>query len=249
MRLGNSLKIWSKESEKMQRNGYLYETHMHTKQGSACGVSTGAEMARSLYEHGYSGAVVTDHFFNGNCRVDRTLPWDERVRQFVLGWEDCRDEGERLGLKIWFGFEYNWRGAEFLIHGLTPAWLYAHPDCDRLTPQEFSALVHADGGFVVRAHPFREASYIPRGYLFPNAVDAVEGHNGNGAHFTHPWFDEKAFAYARQFGFPVTAGTDVHSADGVFGMGMAFDRPLTSHADLIEQISQGTGRLVVPSHP
>ena len=233
----------------MQQNGYLYETHLHTRQGSACGVSDGAEMARGLYAHGYSGAVVTDHFFNGNCRVDRSLPWEERVRQFALGWEDCRREGERLGLSIWFGFEWNWRAAEFLVHGLTPAWLYAHPDCDLLDPGAFSALVHADGGFIVRAHPFREAPYIPRGYLFPTCVDAVEVLNGNPRHFEHPEYDRKALDYARQFGLPVTAGTDVHAADGIFGLGMAFDRPLRSHRALIEAIRSGEGRLVVPPRP
>ena len=235
--------------EEMQQKGYLYETHMHTNQGSACGASTGAEMARSLYRHGYAGAVVTDHFFNGNCRIDRSLPWEERVRQFIRGWEDCREEGERLGLQVWFGFEWNWKACEFLVHGLTPEWLFAHPDCDRLTPEAFCGRVHDGGGYIVRAHPFRQAPYIPRCCLFPGFVDAVEVRNGNLAHFLNPGYDEKALAYARQFGFPVTAGTDVHSAEGVFGMGMRFDRPLSDHAALIEAIRAGTGRLETPPHP
>ena len=44
---------------------YIYETHLHTSEGSACGVTTGAEAVRAYKKIGYSGIFVTDHFFNG----------------------------------------------------------------------------------------------------------------------------------------------------------------------------------------
>ena len=54
---------------------YLFETHMHTCEISKCVRSTGAEMARTYYESGYSGIVVTDHFLNGNnTTVPHGLP-------------------------------------------------------------------------------------------------------------------------------------------------------------------------------
>ena len=53
---------------------FLYETHMHTSQGSACAHSTGEEMARAYHERGYTGIIVTDHFFNGNSAVPKDLP-------------------------------------------------------------------------------------------------------------------------------------------------------------------------------
>ena len=43
----------------MQINGYLYDTHVHTSEGSACGQNTGAEMARAYQKAGYAGIVVT----------------------------------------------------------------------------------------------------------------------------------------------------------------------------------------------
>ena len=57
----------------MQINGYLYDTHVHTSEGSACGQNTGAEMARAYQKAGYAGIVVTDHFFYGNTEADRSL--------------------------------------------------------------------------------------------------------------------------------------------------------------------------------
>ena len=67
---------------------FLYETHLHTCQGSACGTSTGAEHARYYKEIGYQGIIVTDHFFHGNTAVPRNLPWKERVEWFCSGYED-----------------------------------------------------------------------------------------------------------------------------------------------------------------
>ena len=43
---------------------YKYETHLHTCQGSACGRLTGEEQADLYKGFGYTGIVVTDHFFN-----------------------------------------------------------------------------------------------------------------------------------------------------------------------------------------
>ena len=38
-------------------------------------------------------------------------------------------------------------------------------------------LVHAAGGMVIHAHPYREEDYIPEVRLFPEWVDGVEGIN------------------------------------------------------------------------
>ena len=39
---------------------FLYETHMHTCQASACGKCTGKEHARFYKEQGYTGIIMTN---------------------------------------------------------------------------------------------------------------------------------------------------------------------------------------------
>ena len=68
----------------MQINGYLYDTHVHTSEGSACGQNTGAEMARAYQKAGYAGIVVTDHFFYGNTAAGGPEPSMERLGRTVL---------------------------------------------------------------------------------------------------------------------------------------------------------------------
>lgn len=55
-------------------NRYLYETHVHTSEGSACAHATGARMARAYAAGGYTGMIVSDHFYYGNTTVDGICP-------------------------------------------------------------------------------------------------------------------------------------------------------------------------------
>jgi hypothetical protein len=214
---------------------YVYETHLHTSEASACGRSTGQEMARACYEAGYTGIFVTNHFFYGNTCVDRSLPWSQWVELFCKGYENAKEEGDRLGLQVWFGWESNYQATEFLIYGLDKQWLLDHPEIrDCSIPEQFE-LVTASGGLVVHCHPFREESYIKEIRLFPKYVQAVE--TANATHTSAlskgavgPQFDERATAYALAHDFPMTGGSDIHSTNLIYG-GVAFRRKLTDPSD------------------
>lgn len=233
----------------MKTDGYWYETHMHTSEGSACGMSTGAEMAGAYARAGYTGIIVTDHFFYGNTAVDRQLPWSQWVEAFCRGYEHARKEGERLGLQVFFGWESGYNGTEFLIYGLDKGWLLAHPEIRDATVEEQFQLVHEGGGIVCHAHPYREASYIPEIRLFPEYVDAVEGLNA--AHVMdrnkplHPEYNDRAVSYAREHGFPMTAGSDQHSTTMFYG-GMVFSQKLTDIHDFVRRVMAGEALRLLP---
>ena len=58
---------------------YIYETHLHTIEASACSGTPGAEHISYMKGLGYSGIIVTDHFFTGNSAVPRNATWSRRV--------------------------------------------------------------------------------------------------------------------------------------------------------------------------
>lgn len=222
---------------------YLYETHLHTSQGSACAHNTGAQMARTCREYGYTGIFVTDHNWGGNTAVDRNLSWEAWTDRFVCGYQDAKAEGEKIGLDVFFGYESGYQGTEFLIYGVDGEWLKRTKAIEEATVEEQYALVHEAGGMVIHAHPFRQAPYIPKTRLYPEWVDGVEGINA--AHESpksiehyHPEFDEKALAYAKEHELHVTAGSDIHVAD-LFGGGMAFKRKLRSGEDYVQAVLGG----------
>jgi len=224
-------------------NGYLIETHMHTSESSRCGQSSGAEQARRYRDLGYHAILVSDHFINGNTCMDARLPWSEQIDQFVRGYEEAREEGERIGLAVWFALETNFNGTEFIVTGVSPEWLKAHPAMSRWSVEEQFAAVDEAGGLVIHAHPFREESYIPQVRLFPRHCHAVETCNMSNI-VRGPGYNEKAALYARKQGLPATGGSDAHHVNALHG-GIRFERPPASLTDFIATIKSGRGWNVV----
>ena len=186
---------------------YRYEPHCHTSQTSACGRMTGAELARFYKNHGYTGIIVTDHFFNGNTTVPRTgMSWEARVDMFMRGYEDARMEGERIGLDVFFAWEYTYNTNDFLTYGLGRDWLLENPDCCDIYPDEYFERVRTSGGFVVQAHPFRERDYVRMLCLFPRWVFAAETDNAADPEL----FNERARMFAGSYSLLQTSGSDLH---------------------------------------
>lgn len=221
---------------------YRYETHMHTAEGSACASATSAEMVRAHKEKGYTGIFVTDHFFNGNSAVPRDLPWDVKIEFFCKGYENALEEGKKIGLDVFFGFEYGYHGADFLVYNLDKQWLLRHKDIDKWKPREAFAQMHEDGGFIIQAHPFRERDYIDHIHLFPRDVDGVEAVNG--AHLKEPWMNERAALYARMYDLPVTAGSDSHHIWALPGSGVETEEPIQEPLDYLRLIREGKLKLL-----
>ncbi len=216
---------------------YIYETHLHTCQSSACGWTKGRDYIPYYQDMGYAGIIVTDHFFRGNTAVSRNLPWAERVNQFCLGYEDARETGEKAGFSVFFGWEENYQGDEYLIYGLSKQWLINHPEVERFTRRQQFEAVRKAGGCVVQAHPFRDKEYLSDIHLSTGCVDAVEAYNAG----NHPDNDILALRYAKLLGLPVTAGSDMHQINhrpGELLMGVVFDQPLASIRDYVKAIRE-----------
>lgn len=216
---------------------YQYETHLHTQESSACGGSPARDYIRYFQDMGYQGIFVTDHFFHGNTAIDRALPWPEWVKQFCRGYENAREEGEKQGFDVFFGWEEAFEGDEYLIYGLDKEWLTEHPRARVWSRKEQFDAVTAGGGCIVQAHPFRERGYISAVRLSTGCVHGVEVANrGNEAPF-----DALAMRYAQNLGLPRTAGSDIHktnmSPEDL--MSISFDEKLLSPRDYADRIRAG----------
>ena len=185
---------------------YRYEMHCHTQQTSKCGKTPGAEMAEFYARAGYTGLVITDHFFNGNTTVPKRAPWAERVERFQDGFRAAQERGKELGLDVFWGWEFSHKGTDFLTYGLDAEWLLRYPYCDQLAVSDYCDLVHRSGGWIVQAHPFREAGYIEMIRLLPRHVDAVETINACRSDFCNVLGER----YAETFRLRRFAGTDNH---------------------------------------
>jgi hypothetical protein len=197
---------------------YLYETHLHTREASACGKSSGAEYVKRYKDMGYTGIIITDHFYRGNNAINKSLPWHDWVHQFCQGYEAAKEEGSRRGLDVFFGWEETFTGDDYLVYGLDKEWLLEHPEVKSWTRKQQFDEVRQHNGCVVQAHPFRQYDYINRVCLSTGCVDAVEAANSG----NDPSFDSLAWQYAKSLKLPIIAGSDIHfanvAADSFFGV-------------------------------
>ncbi len=250
---------------------YRYELHSHQNVTSRCAVWSPEELVEHYAKWGYAGVVISDHFFNGNCCVPMDLPWKEKVDRFCLGYERAKAAGEKVGLDVFFAFEYSVNtlygadgkpqsmhenvrqkdtmgGCDFLVYGLDKEWLLRkNEEMLALPVNEFMKMAKEEGGTIVQAHPFRlEKSYMDHISLFPDYTDGVEVLNGNPN--TVGRANRLAEAYAKEYGFFKTAGTDAHKPCKLLSVVELKKRAKTME-ELLQALKAGKAKLSLQDNP
>ena len=220
---------------------YLYETHLHTSEVSACAVNTAAQQVDVYKRKGYTGIIVTDHFINGYTTCPKNLPWEEKMRFFASGYEEAKKAGDKVGLDVFFGWEFTIKGADFLTYGLDLDFLIAHPRLDRMRIEDYSDLVRKSGGYIAQAHPYRDAYYIEHNHpVRPHLIDGVEVYNS----YDSESVNSRAYAFALDNNLPMQSGTDSHGRVDRWYRGIVLEEKAESIHDIIDAIKAKKVKLV-----
>ncbi len=214
---------------------YRYELHAHSSVGSACGRAEPEDYVSFYLERGYAGMVLTDHFFYGNCAIDRSLPWKEFISRFAQGYLRLKEAADKRDFTVFFGFEQRFIDGmdEYLILGLSPEWMAEHPELRDLPREEFFDLVHGGDGFVIQAHPHRfRPAYMTDITLTPGKIDAAEVYNACNP-IEH---NRQGLEYAKNLGIPQVGGSDIHAIGMDVLSGIALPYPVKTEKELIDAI-------------
>lgn len=140
---------------------YKYEMHVHDSLCSHCGHNPPEVIAKVYYDRGYAGMCFTNHFLQGSTAIDKTLPWEDKVRAYWNAYLRVKDWAKDKDFDILFGLEHHYgSGKEVLTYGIDLDFLLAHPNIDVASIKDYCDAVHEAGGFISQAHPFRRAPYI-----------------------------------------------------------------------------------------
>lgn len=216
---------------------YIYETHLHTMEGSACSNTPAKDYIDYMISLGYSGIIVTDHFFNGNCAVPKDLPWAQRVEQYCSGYKNALEAAKGTDLTVLFGIEYNFEGDEFLLYGVGEDWLLSNPDIMEKDRFQVYESVHSAGGIMIQAHPYRERGYLNAIHLTPEVCDGAEVYNSGNP----DWQNALGYQYALKKGFIMSAGSDIHDPAMKDMGGMCFPYEIKSIEDYVRAFLKGDG--------
>lgn len=222
---------------------FKYQLHCHTSPCSHCADMSPKEFAESLARSGYSGACITNHFFNGNSGIDRNLPWNDFVKAYEDDRLECQRYAKQLGIDILFGIEEGVGGGlEILCYGLTPDMLYAHPELRERNAELWYKTLSPLGVLIIQAHPFREKDYISTPGVLPlNLIDGIEVYNGG----HNPRFNLTAAEFAKTHpNLILTSGADAHIASKTVLGGIAADERITTPEKLVEVLKSGSYSLI-----
>lgn len=217
---------------------FYYELHSHTTAASLCSIVDPEAYINFYIKMGFSGMVVTDHFYHGNTSVNRHMPWDMFIDEYCEGYYRAKREGDKHGFVVLFGFEQKFTDGndEYIVLGISPEWLKEHPEIRDMDRIPFFDTIHKAGGYVIQAHPFRERVYISDIRLSLDYVDAIEVYNQGDT----PMQTRRAYEYAKNLGLPMTAGTDIHSIhDREVVGGVGFEKKINTVEELIAELKTG----------
>ncbi len=221
-----------------------YELHAHTSECDLAAHVGGAEMARLYRAAGYDGLVITDHyfdlFFSWFSRELEGLSHAAAMDRWLRGYHAAREAGERLGLVVLPGAEVRFSGTvnDYLIYGCDEDFLRHAPRLNELSGLDALLAILPEEACVVQAHPFREGMTV----IDPSPLFGIEAWNGG----TDPRRNALAAQYARDFGKPMTSGSDFHHESHLARGGIETDRPIRTPRDLTAVLRSGDYRLLRP---
>jgi predicted metal-dependent phosphoesterase TrpH len=222
---------------------FLYETHCHTQISSACATATAEKLVETYLKNGYAGIFITDHFINGNARVNYEKPessYEEKIAEFVKGYQAVKKAAKGSGLDVFFGLEYSYKGTDVLTYGFEERDLYELPEVEKTNMRKFIEYAKEKGWLTAQAHPFREANYIDHIRLFPGA-ECVESLNAN----REDRCNKLGEFYADAYGKKKLGGSDLHHVNQEKISGVKLFKRVKSVNEFIEEIRQGRYEIFV----
>ena len=219
---------------------FKYEMHVHSKPSG--GGDDIVNHIEALRKKGFSGMVITNHFFRGDTKISRTLPWNEFVDAYAEDYEKGKKIAKLYDFDLLFGIEEHiGDGREVLVYGITPDFLYTHPEIKRAEINDFVALVHKAGGLVFQAHPFRDRWYIAKPTPLDELpiLDGFEVYNAG----NHDDENQKAEEFSKSKTCRLIAGSDAHSSKDGGRAGIISNVRLRTEKELVACLKSGNYRI------
>lgn len=217
-------------------NSFLYETHVHTRESSPCGRVSAKEVVRCYVKGGYSGCIITDHYYASTFEPGKKKrkSWEEQIDQYLSGFTLAKSEAEKHDFDVFLGVELTLVNvtADILIFGIDENFLYTHPRLYALSPAELKKLADNKGVLLFEAHPFRPT--VNR--VNPRYLHGAEVYNGN---MRHDSKNSRAKQWAYKNNLLMISGSDFHKPEDAYRGGVVLSKRPKNIAEFCCMIKDG----------
>lgn len=215
---------------------FKIETHLHTRDVSACAIISAEEIVDGYLAAGYDALIVTDHYSRDTFRYLNldTATGQDKVDAFLTGYRKVKQAGEARGLKVYRGAEVRFDGSwnDYLLYGFSDALLRDPEAIFTMGVEKFYERCRADGALLFHAHPFRNGGSPTT----PAALDGVEVFNANVDHIER---NELALEFAEQNGLLHSAGSDCHGQKQLGKAGILAEKLPADEHELVAMLRSG----------
>ena len=188
-----------------------WETHCHTSDIDPVSRLSPIEMVNAYKEKGYSGIVITNHYFK------ELYEWYPELREqdksvfldkYLFGYRQAKEYGQKIGMQVLLGAEVRFDGFidDFLIYGITEDFIRSAPLLNELNLDELRNILPKEA-VIFQAHPFRNRMEITD----PKKLFGVEVYNGRTAGDRN----KIAQIWAETENLKMISGSDCHTPDDV----------------------------------
>lgn len=206
----------------------VFDLHVHTHKYSDCSFISPEELIGQALEAGLNGLALTEH----------GMRWPDKE------FEKLKKTASSQGIVLINGQEIFAAGSsgetegEFLVFGVK------HSLTKRQTASELCETVHAAGGILIAAHPYKlsrggKSHYYGAGdRVYSLAIDAIE--------LYHPDHSERATGKVikamKELKIPGTGGSDAHKIFNVGSCVTVFENNISNEDDFLREIRRGNIR-------
>ncbi len=206
---------------------HAYEMHLHTGEFGWCAKVPAATIVATYEEIGYTGLVVTNHYFEDGFEAMPESSWAGKVDHYLRGYEAARRAVSKDDFHVLPGMEirFNESWNDYLVYGVNREQLIQYPELYKYSPEKFRLLADELGWIFVQAHPFRKNMKV----ISPALLHGVETFNMNPRHDSR---NDLAFSFAKENHLLGTAGSDYHQIGDEAQAAMSFSEPVTGSEEL-----------------
>ena len=187
------------------KNELLIDMHAHSSGISECCKIPIDEVLKRARDAGHDGIVLTNHY--SEKYAEATSP-DELAKRYNEEYFLARRLGDEMGLTVLYGIELTVSRdpkLHILIYGVPFSFITDNPTIYTLEQSELYALVHAYGGAVLQAHPFRRDVDRLQELRYLDGIEVNCHPLYEGTHF------ERILKIVKDTSLILTAGADYHA--------------------------------------
>lgn len=209
--------------------GYLFDTHIHTKEASSCSRVWAADIVKRYKELGYNGLVITDHFSASQFKRHGST-YEEQVQTYLSGYRAAKEfEDENFHIILGMELRFLENDNDYLVYGFDEDFVINNDLTQYNDPEEFRSVIEENNLIMFQAHPFRIGMTV----VDPELLDGVEVYNGHGDHDSR---NDIAYKWAEKHGLRKLSGSDFHGNLSLEPGGVYFEEYLTDSKQVADAL-------------